>query len=227
MKPLLCLLLGVVSAFPAGTFNGTTQYLNLNSSPAGTYSLTIACWFNTTSITVGEDLMVLKENAVGDNFGGIGLAGTTGGDPIQGFQSEGAGVGSVTFNTTAGYTANNWHHACLVLANSTNRTIFINGGNSTNNTATRLIFPSWDRVYIGAFATSPSFVGRIAEVAIWNVSLTTPEVVSLSKGFKPSKVRPQSLVYYSRLIRNFQDIRNAVAIVNNNSVGVGDHPPVR
>jgi len=41
----------------------------------------------------------------------------------------------------------------------------------------------------------------MAEAAIWNAVLTTDEIVALSKGAKPNTVRPESLMFYSPLVR--------------------------
>ena len=68
--------------------------------------------------------------------------------------------------------------------------------------------------------------GLIAEVGIWNVALTQPEIASLAAGYTCDKVRPQSLVFYSPLIRNLQDVRGGLTITNNNTATVANHPRV-
>ena len=68
--------------------------------------------------------------------------------------------------------------------------------------------------------------GQIAEAAIWNVALTDGEIASLAKGFKPTRIRPQSLVFYAPLIRNLQDTRKGMALTNNNAATVAAHPRV-
>jgi hypothetical protein len=68
--------------------------------------------------------------------------------------------------------------------------------------------------------------GQAAEVAVWEVELTADEVASLSKGFKPSRIRPQSLLYYAPLIRDLNEVRSGLALTNTNSATVADHPRV-
>jgi hypothetical protein len=69
--------------------------------------------------------------------------------------------------------------------------------------------------------------GRIAEVAIWNVSLTNDEATSLYRGFKPSRVRPQSLVYYVPLLRNRVEVRTGLELsVSTSAPQPADHPRV-
>jgi hypothetical protein len=74
---------------------------------------------------------------------------------------------------------------------------------------------------IGAY-----FPGRLAEVGIWNAELTADEIASLSDGFTCDKVRPQSLIFYSPLIRDIQDVRGGLTITNNNTATVITHPRV-
>jgi hypothetical protein len=68
--------------------------------------------------------------------------------------------------------------------------------------------------------------GLAAEAAVWNVALSDAEVVSLSKGFKPYRIRPQSLVFYAPLIRELHDVRGGRNLTNNNSATVANHPRV-
>jgi hypothetical protein len=70
------------------------------------------------------------------------------------------------------------------------------------------------------------FAGDVAEVGVWSVALTDDEVASHAKGFSAKRIRPQSLVFYAPLIRNAQDVRGALALTNNNSATVANHPRV-
>ncbi len=80
------------------------------------------------------------------------------------------------------------------------------------------------RVAIGNFGAY--FDGDIAEVGIWNVALTAAEIASLADGFTCDRVRPQSLVFYAPLIRDLHDIARGLAITNNNTATVANHPRV-
>lgn len=68
--------------------------------------------------------------------------------------------------------------------------------------------------------------GLLAECAIWSVALTDDEINSLAKGFKPSRIRPQSLVFYAPLVRAAIDVRQGLALTPVNSPTVADHPRV-
>lgn len=124
--------------------------------------------------------------------------------------------------------ANSWNHAAGVYSSSTSRTAYANGTAGTANTTS--VTPSgMDNVNIGVrwYTTlAEYFQGRVAEAAIWSAALTAAEIVSLNKGFRPYRIRPQSLVFYAPLLRNLQDLRAALALTNNASATVIEHPRV-
>lgn len=69
------------------------------------------------------------------------------------------------------------------------------------------------------------FDGRLGEVGVWDVVLSGDEIKALSLGYKPQRVRPQSLLFSSSLVRNAQDIKlGAVATVTGATVAA--HPRV-
>lgn len=67
--------------------------------------------------------------------------------------------------------------------------------------------------------------GGFAELGMWQASLTDSEIVSLSKGITCDKVRPQSLIYYTPLIRDIQDFNRGMSLTNTNTT-VANHPRV-
>jgi hypothetical protein len=72
----------------------------------------------------------------------------------------------------------------------------------------------------GAWST-----GDLAELGMWQATLTAEEVASLAKGISCDKIRPQSLVYYTPLIRDIQDLARGMTLTNTNST-VANHPRV-
>lgn len=130
-------------------------------------------------------------------------------------------VGTVNFNSQ--------NHVSAVFATATSRTGYLDGVAGVENTDSRTpTSGNLNQVRIGSWATGNSVLmnGDISETAIWNVALTAAEITSLSKGFKPYRIRPQSLVFYAPLIRNLQDTKGALAITNNNTATVAVHPRV-
>jgi hypothetical protein len=67
--------------------------------------------------------------------------------------------------------------------------------------------------------------GDFAELGMWQATLTAEEVASLAKGMTCDKIRPQSLVYYTPLIRDIQDLARGMTLSNTNST-VADHPRI-
>jgi hypothetical protein len=67
--------------------------------------------------------------------------------------------------------------------------------------------------------------GDYAELGMWQATLTAEEVASLAKGMTCDKIRPQSLVYYTPLIRDIQDLARGMTLTNTNST-VANHPRV-
>jgi hypothetical protein len=200
----------------------SSQYLSTASAPANAYPITMACWFNSDSITINQRLIGLYASSV--NYFDLGIRGVDAGDPVSAVVNQG-GILQIT-STTSGYSANTWHHACGVFSSATSRTAFIDGGNS--NTGTNNINPQNSTIMeIGRFILGVQYMdGRIAEVGIWNVALTAAEVASLAKGMTCDKVRPQNLVFYAPLVRDLNDQKGGLTITNNNGATVANHPRV-
>jgi hypothetical protein len=67
--------------------------------------------------------------------------------------------------------------------------------------------------------------GSFAEIGMWQATLTAEEVASLAKGMTCDKICPQSLVYYTPLIRDIQDLARGMTLTDTNST-VANHPRV-
>jgi len=165
------------------------------------YPLTINCWFYPTYSGSGAGHLVeLVENTAA-NFHQLRINYST--NTVQ------YGTGTPVFATSsASYTTNTWNMATAVGTSITSRTVYLNAANPGTNTASRTITTP-DRVCIGfarsSGSDSPSMEGYLAEVAIWNDTLTTDELTSLYKGTKADQIRPQNLKFYMPLVRNIYD----------------------
>jgi hypothetical protein len=205
-------------------FNGTNQSMETTSIPLSSTPLTMACWFNSDSATVVQNTFTIR--GTGTSYMTIFLRGDLAGDPIQ-VAIANLGAPS-TASSTAGYSANTWHHACAVFSSSTDRTIYLNGANSATNTANIAITPN--NILIGAGGSGAGTLqfmdGELADIGIWNVALTAAEIASLADGMTCDKVRPQSLVFYAPLVRDLIDYKGGLTITNNNTATVANHPRV-
>jgi hypothetical protein len=78
----------------------------------------------------------------------------------------------------------------------------------------------------GYYDTTYTLVGAIADVAYWNVAISAAEVASLTRGFTPDQIRPQSLQFYAPLVRDLSDVRGGRTITNVNTATVASHPRI-
>lgn len=83
-----------------------------------------------------------------------------------------------------------------------------------------------DTLRIGRYASQNGWsIGDYAELGMWQATLTAEEIASIAKGMTCDKVRPQSLVYYTPLIRDIQDLARGMTLTDT-STTVANHPRV-
>jgi len=209
--------------------NGTSQYLNTAFAPVSSGPVTLAAWFLPSNTTSNGVLVGVTNNAdanSGHRFT-IAAAGAVTNDPIQAICQAGTTSAAIA-QTTTGYIAGTWQHACGVFASSTSRTAYLNSGSSATNTQSANPV-GLDLIKIGMRVNiTPGlfFDGLIAEVGIWNAALSAAEIASLAKGMTCDKVRPQNLVFYAPLVRDLIDQKGGLTITNNNGATVETHPRV-
>lgn len=105
-------------------------------------------------------------------------------------------------------TVGSWNH---VVSSATNTTVtfHVNGTSASVSTDMRTGTGTTQPLAIGGLTTEAVqfFDGALAEIALWNVVLTTAEQLALSKGFSPILIKPENLVHYFPLIgRNSPEI---------------------
>lgn len=200
----------------------TNKYLQTNSANITAQPITIfcRCYSNTAHIGAGF--------AAGKSAANLVYVLT-----VRNSTPTGAGLvnwdGSIFSSSLLAYSNSQWLSIAALLISNTSRTGYLNGSAATTDTVNKS-FSTLDRLTIGASsfsATTDTFLnGFSCDCAIWDAELTSAEMVSLSKGFKPSRVRPQSLVFYSPLVRELQDIVGGLTLTNTNSATVANHPRV-
>lgn len=205
----------------------SSQYLTTATSPLTNRPGTITAIFNAANTTSGGALVSANAVTTGARTG-IFAAGNISGDPVR--ASLISATTGADADTTTGYSANVQTNAVGTITGST-ATAYINGGSSASSTDPAPgTYTNFTQLGIGARHNGTSwgvfYDGSLAEAAIWNVVLTDAEIASLGKGFKASRIRPQSLVFYAPLIRDLQDVKGALAITNNNTATVAVHPRV-
>lgn len=205
-------------------FNGTTQYLSY-AAPVTEPPLTMVCWARMTSFSSRALLSIGQTNASSRHQLQINASNSV---FINSLWGGGAVVTPPTGVLSPALGSNEWTHFACVLESSTLRKIFVRGvqhqgdGTAADSVSTPFqTFTVGCRIGPGAYADAD-----IAEVGIWNATLTAKEIASLAKGMICDRVRPQSLVFYSPLVRDLIDQKGGLTITNNNGATVTQHPRV-
>ena len=144
---------------------------------------------------------------------------------VRAFARDSGGYGIAT--TSTGTTDNVWQHVLAVFADVDDRRVYLNGGGKGTNATSRTP-ANMDRVSIGCWGRqSPAnwFSGDIAEVAVWNGTLTDADAVTLAKGFSPRLVQPVNLTAHWDLIRGLNDNIGGYNLTASGPT-VSDHPRI-
>jgi hypothetical protein len=186
---------------------------------------TFAAWVYPTSFATTSTIVSIGSGASSGESWRLGID-TSG----QGFVDKlftGASPSGVSRMASA-MTVNTWNQLTGVFTSDTSRTVWQNASAATVDTTSVTDF-TVNRTSIGIQAGNLSAprpaAARIAEVAIWNIALSSDDINALSKGFSPQLVRPQNLVLYVPLIRNVGDLRNSLALTTTGTT-VADHPRI-
>ena len=193
--------------------------LNINASPC-----TVSYWGNAAVNT-----LALGSFSISDSTGNEAIrsffAGNLAGDPVN-IGPIDNGVGGAGSNSLSAFSTNTWHHVGGILNSTTSRTVYLDGVAGTTNTVSS--DPTGlTTIVIGGIMVNSSpgsrFDGFLSEFGVWNTALTVGEIISLSKGFSPKKVRPQSLRFYAPLIRTAANYIGGVILANQNSPTAVSH----
>jgi hypothetical protein len=202
--------------------NGSNYIANTTVAPINAVPLTIACWFRPSAV---NGTLVAFNSATAGN---ITLTVNASSQIVAGTRDD--SFTSQNATTTTAVTLGNMHHVAGVFASASSRTAYLDGVASSTNTNSVGAITLLNRFTIGARnqATFDSFGrGIIAEVAVWNVALTASEIASLAKGFRPSRIRPNSLALYAPFIRARHDLRNNLILTDGGGTAlVDDHPRI-
>jgi hypothetical protein len=209
------------------------QYLEVadTASLDITGALTLVAWIKSTGVYSVNNKGILNKFTVTPGERSYALSINSSGT-LQ-FAFSDAGTTNANNRTVNGATVvgTNWRHAAGVFTPSTKIEVFLDGASDGVNTTSihSSIYSGSAPLWIGSGAILGeifNFDGLIAEAAVYSTNLTADEIKSLATGVTCDKVRPQSLVFYAPLIRDLQDVRGGLAIINNNSATVADHPRV-
>ena len=207
----------------------SSRHLSTASAPATTFPVTLACWFQLTNTGNNTALVVLQDADTQSRLQITNNGSTSPKRALQATYFDSAGFfGRIGINESA-YSTNTWYHAAGVFASTSDIDAYFNGSAGFQDIQSPRTLSGIDQMLIGArraASLGQYHDGLIAEVGIWNVALTQPEIASLAAGYTCDKVRPQSLVFYAPLCRDLIDVKGGLTITNNNSATVANHPRV-
>lgn len=204
----------------------STQFLDALTAPITTVPLTMAGWASIDGLTSSPEtpICVISNSNFQESLSTVITAQYSDNNVFCEVGARAANSGA--FASTAAIPSRDvFRHVAGVFASSTSRTAYISAAGAITNTTSRTP-GTLDRISIGKRFSTVHANGRAAEVAVWNAVLTLAEIDSLFKGFKPTRIRPQSLVFYAPLIRGLQDLRGGLILTNNNGATVAAHPRV-
>jgi len=213
-------------------FNGSNQFLSNNSSPLGNRptAYTIACRVNGAAQD-GRFVFCLGNSASNNPVIGIGSGATIVSQNISHarfFARSNNTSGTGEINLSAGVSFDStWHHIAITWDNSTGR-LYVDGSQVASG-GTMGTPQDLNRLSVGALLRASAalhFSCGMAECGMWDATATAAEIASLAAGMTCDQVRPQSLVFYAPLVRDLIDQRGGLAITNNNTATVADHPRV-
>ena len=199
----------------AYSFNGTNQWLGVDSAPVANIPLSLSARFRKTGTEVKNGVFL---RGIGGELAGFYFGS---GQSVRGY-FQGSSIADWSLGT---YTTGQDTHVCITASSATSRSGHLGGGSAVTNTMS-VTMSGFAKVEIGAYVGTATIDGDLSEIAIWDAALAQDEVVALAKGAAAYLVRPHALRFYAPLIRDLTDIRGGLAITNNNSATVTTHPRV-
>lgn len=186
---------------------------------------TAACWAKPAATGVAGTLLQVDDGTDSNRYN----LQISSGDLVQAFQTNNTIPSNKTASTSTSVTAGAWQHACIVNASHASMSAYLNGAGKGTSGAN-----SWSgtlsRLTIGARNASVFFNGAIAEVAIWQLTLTDAEILALAAGVAPWFVHPEGLITYAPLLQGYSpdiDIVGGKTLTLTAAPTLVDGPPIR
>ena len=198
-----------------------SQYLSC-ASPVSAAPFTIACWGRFDDMAAKQYVVQLKNSSNG-HWAALQARFEAAFDPINNQVWNGSAWTAENANQI---TVNTWRFIGATFDSSA-RWAYANDlrvGNAGDHLPTGPL----NQLFIGANAGAGDFTsGRLAELGIWNATLSWTEMIAMSKGWSPLHIRPQSLVFYLPLVRdNDRDLIGGLTVTPTNAPTVANHVPI-
>jgi hypothetical protein len=207
----------------------SSQSLQASAAPAQGHPMTLAAWVYPFATNVGQVALCVSEtiptaghrHVIGISGGGLWRAAT---------RAVVGGTGTTVNALGSSATANEWTHLAGVFTSLSSRSVYAGGAVQATVTTTISSIQPFVRTTIAADVDGgvigAHWGGAIAEVGVWNVALSADEVAALGKGVTCEQIRPQSLVFYTPLVRSLGDVARGIALTNFGDAAVAVHPRV-
>lgn len=231
MKKLLLLILILllqIPVFPARSFNGSSDYLNIASSvvySSATYPVTICGWVKPNSLTADMTVAAVAKASGGASFfriyvRSVGSVRAQANNDADNAAGSSTSAGSVSVGT--------WAHICGVFTANNSRIVYLNGTAATAAT-NNVVTAATGVTLIGVNQRNGVFEDycdcQIAEVSFWTVALSQAEITALAKGYSASFVRNQTaLADYIKVDGTSRSYRGTSWTINGTSVS--EHKPI-
>ncbi len=204
--------------------DGSSEYLWTSGTLGlSAYPVTMACWFNSDA-ALNQTLMSFGDTDAPKTIE-LRLRDPADSDVIMVVEDPGLEFAK----TSASWSTGVWNHACGIVASKTDRRVFLNGGNKGTDVDNSAWPSGLDNTSIGALkfngGISQEMSGSIAEAVMYNIALTDAEVAELATNLTAWQVRPENIVFYSRLIRGLNDEAGGLVLTANGTV-VSPHPRI-
>jgi len=210
----------------------TPSYLYKNSAFQHNFHVTVAAWFKPTAVTATNRIASMSNLAANWwDCWQLTFYGAEANDPLR-FTCRG-GEGDTDYAYINGVQAGVWQHAAGVARSKVlPLEVYLNGSGPGTDLGIGLAdqIATMDRTGIGVSFNNGSanagFTGSIAEVAVWNEDLTATEIAILAKGLSPLFIKPQNLVLYIPLVRNYNDVLGDYTMTAEDTPTVSEHPRI-
>lgn len=199
----------------------SSQYLRVTTPAVTNYPFTLSLWFRLTTAATNPQIFTVT-TAVG---GGWALRVNSATLILRMSDWSGSFTHGTTLSTGV------WYHAYFRGISNTDKWLYLDGAGGVQRTTSDTVgTPVVTTVGILQTAATPTFAlplnGDVAEVGIWNVDVGAgDDLAALAKGVSPALICPQSLLLYSPLIRELQELKGGVSWTDGGT-GVADHPRI-
>lgn len=176
----------------------SSQYATLaNAVWSNTFPVTISIWAYPDSL--GNRIAFGLQDTLQSGARSVRLQQRTATDILRAEHRDGVATPAQAVSTGT-YNLSAWNSFAGVFSNNASRTVYLNGGNSSTDTASVPNAMATNKVSIGVLESSGAptafFNGRLGHGAIHDAALNPDEMGAIGKGINPFRVRTSNVLAY-------------------------------